>query len=66
MHGLMRHLLTFLAVVALVLFVGCGDKEPTPADPGVKTPPAKTADVTYECAKCDKTKTQAMNVAPPS
>jgi len=71
MHGLMRHVLTLLAVVALVVGAGCGDKESAPTQPDtptMKTPPAKTADITYTCStpNCDKEKTQATNVPPPS
>lgn len=66
MHGAMRHLLTLLAVVVLVVGAGCGDKEPAPAQPDA--PAMKTVDITYTCStpNCDKEKTQASNLPPPS
>ncbi|MHC4973579.1 MAG: hypothetical protein ACYTG3_14735 [Planctomycetota bacterium] len=67
----MRKLLTLLAVVALVVGAGCGDKESAstqPDGPAMKTPPAKTGDITYTCATpdCPKEKTQAADLPPPS
>ncbi|MHC4137853.1 MAG: hypothetical protein ACYTDU_21355 [Planctomycetota bacterium] len=68
----MRHILTLLAIVALVVGAGCGDKE-SAATPGtspdtIKTPPAKTPDITYVCPdpNCGKEKTLAATAAPPS
>jgi len=71
MHGLMRHILILAAIVALLVGAGCGDKDSS-ATPGtapdtMKTPPAK-ADITYSCStpNCDKEKTQASDLPPPS
>jgi hypothetical protein len=70
MHGLMRHILILAAIVALLVGAGCGDKDSS-ATPGtspdtMKTPPANTAGITYECSGCDKEKTLAADIPPPS
>jgi len=68
----MRHILNLLAIVALLVGVGCGDKD-SAATPGtspdtIKTPPAKTTDITYACStpNCDTEKTQASDLPPPT